>query len=427
MKTTTLRKTTVLILSILLIICTSGISVSATESTMDECTISTPDEIAPLKTALDDNVSITGDIQLKLEETETNIYIGAVKLSSGTYKFNVNNSGTILGFSNTYTDTAVIDYSANYKAQSTLNATGGKYTFTFNTATNRLTIKFKTLEDIVELVGDINVELVRPKKTTTVFTGTVKLDAGTYSFNVNESGTLYGLDSTFEDVINENQCILSTPAKLIATGGIYSVKYDTATNKLKITHAPTELSGVTIFGDINLTLTDKGNGIYTAQKILLAGSYDIRVNSFGKIFGCGSAFRNTINAEFKSDWKANATFTVTSNKKFSFYFDTNTNKVKIFVSQINTSAIIVAFDNRASLALSGDINYTGTVILEAGTYTFTMERFGKPMGSTYTFTDNATRIGFNANNTSAVTFNATGGQYEFLFNTKQNILVVTKI
>ncbi|MEE0265455.1 MAG: carbohydrate binding domain-containing protein, partial [Acutalibacteraceae bacterium] len=109
-------------------------------------------------------VSVVGDIQLALEETDDNIYTGVVELQAGTYKFNVDHNGTTLGMNYTYTDTATIDYSAGYKAATTLNVSGGRYTFTYNATSKKLTIKFKSFDDIVELFGDINAELVRPNK-----------------------------------------------------------------------------------------------------------------------------------------------------------------------------------------------------------------------------------------------------------------------
>ncbi len=379
-------------------------------------------------TAPVNEVSIFGDIELTLEATDENISSGSIELQADTYKFNVNHNGTTLGFNGTYTDTATIDYSGGFKAQSTFKSTGGRYTFTFNANTQKLTIKHKSFEDIVELVGDINVELVRPKKTSTVFTGTIRLEAGAYSFKVNENGNLFGFNHTFEDVIYNNEFIWTAPAKFVATGGIYSVRYDTATNQLKIMHAPAGLGNTTVFGDISLPLANQGNGVYSAQTILDEGSYEIRIDSFGKIFGCGSPFTNTINAEFKTDWKAAATLKATSKMKFTFIFDTNTNKFKVFSAPIDTTKVKVAFDDIDALELTSvdGVTYTGKLTLTAGTYTFRMDAFGTPMGGKYTFTDNNSNMVYNETYASATTMTATGGTYTFSFNTKSNALQVTK-
>lgn len=97
-------------------------------------------------------VSIKGEIDLKLEETEKNIFTGTVELEEGTYLFNVAHNGALLGFNSTYTDTATIDYSAGDSPATKLNATGGKYTFIYNTSTKSLTIEYEP----AQLLGDVN-------------------------------------------------------------------------------------------------------------------------------------------------------------------------------------------------------------------------------------------------------------------------------
>jgi len=261
----------------------------------------------------------------------------------------------------TYTDTAVIDYSAGYKAQTVLKVSGGRYTFT--------------------------------------------------------------------DVIYNKEFIWSAPSTFKATGGIYSVSYDTSNNVLKIMHAPEGLGDVTIFGDLSLPLAAQGNGVYSAQTVLDAGTYDIKVDSFGTFFGCGSQFTNTINTEFKTEWKASATFTVTERMKFTFTFDTNTNKVKVFNAPIDTTKVKVAFDDIPELVLTSadGVIFTATIALEAGDYTFRMDEFGTPMGGKYTFTDNSTgTMTYNASYASATTMTATGGEYTFTYNVNTDKLTVVK-
>ncbi len=374
------------------------------------------------------DVSVFGDINLDLTSEDGNVYTGSVDLEAGTYKFNVNNNGTTHGTNYTYTDTASIDYSAGYKAATTLKASGGRYTFTFNATTKKLTITYKSFADIVELVGDMNLELVRPNKNTTVYTGTIRLAEGQYKFNINEHGKTYGGNNSFNDTIYDIAFNYTAAITFNATGGIYSVKYDTSNNKLKILKAPAGLGDVSIFGDISLPLATQGNGVYSAQTILEAGNYDIRVDSFGTFFGNGTTFTNTVNVEFKTEWKAAATLKVTEKMKFTFIFDTNTNKVKVFNAPIDATKVKVAFDDIDALELkkSADgVTYTATTTLKAGTYTFRMDEFGTPMGGNYKFTDNYSMT-FNASYASATTMTATGGTYTFTFNTSSNQLTVKK-
>jgi hypothetical protein len=330
----------------------------------------------------------------------------------------------------TYQDTATIDYSKGFKAQTTLNVSGGRYTFKFYAATKKLTIGYKAFEDIVDLVGDINVELVRPKKTSTVFTGTVRLAKGTYKFRVNEHGKLFGLNFEFTDVIYNKEFVWTAAATFNATGGVYSISYDTSNNVLKVMHAPAGLGDVTVFGDISLPLAEQSKGVYSAQTVLDAGKYDIRVDSFGTIYGCGSQFADTINTEFKTEWKASATLTVSAKMKFTFVFDTQTNKVKVFNEVIDTTKIKVSFDDIDAVELKRNGppgSFAGTVELQPGTYTFRMDEFGTPMGGKYTFTDEANNLVYNAGYASASTITATGGTYRFSYNSNTHTLAVTKI
>ena len=381
---------------------------------------------------VDKEVSIYGDINLDLAATdEEDIYAGSVELEAGTYTFNVNDDGTVLGFNYTFTDTAVIDYSAGYKAATTLVVSGGRYTFSYNASSKKLTIKFKAFDEIVELFGDINVELVRTSSTSTVFTGSARVEAGTYTFKIYDQGTEMGFGYTFDDVVYnvEYNAAWTSATTFNATGGIYSVKYDTSTNQLTFKHAPEGLGEVTVFGDISVPLANQGNNIYSATKVLEAGTYQFRIDSLGTTVCNGSTFTDTMNGvEYKSSWKAATTFIATEKLKFTFIFDTSTNKIKIFDAPIDTTKVLVAFENsNLELTSTDSVTYTATTTLEAGTYTFRMDEFGVTMGYNGTYTDTISGIQYNASYSAATTFIATGGDYTFSFNVNTNKLTVKKV
>ncbi|MEE0265418.1 MAG: hypothetical protein UD936_07300, partial [Acutalibacteraceae bacterium] len=193
--------------------------------------------------------------------------------------------------------------------------------------------------------------------------------------------------------------------------------------------APEGLGDVSVFGDFSLPLAAQGNGVFSAQTILDAGSYDFRIDSFGTLFGNGTEFTNTVNTEFNSEWKAAATLKVTEKQKFTFIFDTNTNKVKVFNAPIDTTKVKVAFDDIDALVLTSEdgVIFSGTVTLEAGTYTFRMDEFGTPMGGKYSFTDNSKSMTYNASYASATTMTATGGEYTFTYSVNTDSLKVTKL
>ncbi|MEE0266349.1 MAG: carbohydrate binding domain-containing protein [Acutalibacteraceae bacterium] len=377
------------------------------------------------------SVSITGDITLALKETESNIFTGTTELQAGTYSFNVDSNGTTLGMNYTYTDTATIDYSAGYKTPSKLVAKGGRYTFTYNASTKILKIKYKAFDDIVELFGDINVELVKSSKDSTVYTGSARIEAGTYSFKINDQGTKMGFGFAFDDVVYdvEYKASYSSATTFNATGGIYSVKYDTATNKLTFRHAPKGLGDVRIFGDINLPLAGQGNNIYSATKTLDTGIYQFRIDSLGTTVCNGYEFTNGINgAEYKAEWKGATTLRVTAKQKFTFIFDTATNRIKVLGSPIDTTKVLVAFeDSTLELKSTDGVNYKATTALEAGTYSFRIDEFGVTLGYGGTFTDSISGIKYNTGYLSATAFTATGGSYRFSYNVNTDVLKVTKL
>ena len=88
------------------------------------------------------NISIVGDITLKLEETGDNIFTGDIALDAGTYQFRVAHNNVLLGFNGTYTDTATIDYTVSNMESTIFNVTGGKYTFAYNASTKKLVIDY---------------------------------------------------------------------------------------------------------------------------------------------------------------------------------------------------------------------------------------------------------------------------------------------
>ncbi|MEE0913134.1 MAG: hypothetical protein U0L76_00930, partial [Ruminococcus sp.] len=172
------------------------------------------------------DVSIYGDINLDLTSDDATTYTGTVDLDEGTYTFRVSESGTAMCNGSTFTDTIYnIPYYSEFKSATTLNASGGRYTFIYNASTNCLTVKYKPYSELVEIFGDINVELV--KGSGSVFTGSARLEAGSYNFRINEMGTQMCFGYTFDDhvykiVYNADWTSATT---FNANGGLYSFKY----------------------------------------------------------------------------------------------------------------------------------------------------------------------------------------------------------
>lgn len=149
-------------------------------------------------------VSIKGEIDLTLEETEKNIFTGTVELEEGTYLFNVAHNGALLGFNSTYTDTATIDYSAGDTPATKLDATGGKYTFTYNASTKTLTIDYEPVQLLGDVNGDGNISVVDVIFVLKHIVGEIALDEEqSLRADVNSNGSI-----TLVDALNIQKMIL---------------------------------------------------------------------------------------------------------------------------------------------------------------------------------------------------------------------------
>ena len=97
---------------------------------------------------------------------------------------------------------------ANEYSNCTLNATGGKYTFTFDSTTGKITVKHTSSFDYTSdlyLKGSFNswgtTNPMMYSGSDNVVSTTVELEAGTYTFKLNNAaiGVWYGNTGTIND------------------------------------------------------------------------------------------------------------------------------------------------------------------------------------------------------------------------------------
>ena len=392
----------------------------------DEFTFSSEAEVIG-KDAPADKIEIFGDINVELTEEDTNIYTGSINLDAGTYTYRVNVFGTQFCYGGKFTDVIEgLPYSSSYKSATTFTATGGKYTFRYNTNNNMLTIKCKPYSELVELFGDINVELFRA--TDTVFSGSARLDAGTYTFRINEMGQQMCFGYTFTDSVVgiEYKDSWTGATTFVATGGIYTINYDTNTNKLTFMHAPKGLGEVRIFGSLGLDLAvENGTSYYSATTSLAAGEYTFRIDELGTTMCFGGKFTDSIyEYEYKSEWKGASTFTATGGK-YTFRYNAETNKLTISRAEIEQKVSIFG-DINLDLATTDDVVYTGVVTLEAGTYSFRIDDFGTTYCFGGTFKNSIDKV-YSSSYKSATVFEANGGDYKFTYNKNTHRLTVLSV
>ena len=176
-------------------------------------------------------------------------------------------NGVAFGNGSTFTDkTTNATYNSKWTSSTTLKATGGKYTFKFNTAKNTLTIEYLAPSK-ASIVGDINLDL-QATKDANVYSASVKLNKGNYEFRVMNQGVRYCCGYTYKDLTVGSQynSKWSSASTLAASGGTYTFSYDIDTNKLTISYLPSGAE-VSVVGNFTLALakTDKEN-VYSGTK-----------------------------------------------------------------------------------------------------------------------------------------------------------------
>ena len=78
---------------------------------------------------------------LELTSVDGVTYSATVSLNEGTYTFRMDEFGTPMGGNYSFTDNSVsMNYEESFASATTMTATGGEYTFTFNTETNILIV-----------------------------------------------------------------------------------------------------------------------------------------------------------------------------------------------------------------------------------------------------------------------------------------------
>ena len=369
-------------------------------------------------------VSVFGDINLDLTAGDNNVYTGVTELEKGTYKFKINNDGTTYCNGAKFTDsTTNTAYSTKWTSFSTLNASGGKYTFKYNAVKNTLTIDYLA-PSLASIVGDINLEL-QATKDANVFSSAIKLDAGNYDFRVMNQGVQYCCKYTYADftVGSKYYSKYTSASTLKASGGTYTFTYDISENKLTISFLPAGAE-VSVTGNFTLALAKTANAnVYSSTVDLKAGNYQIKMNNFGKLCGVGAVVKDvTPGLTFNEKWSKYTTFVATGGT-YTFTYNIATNRLVVTVDK---GDIPVKVTGGINLTLNkADTNvFTRTTKLAKGTYNFKLSVDGTSFCNGTTIRNATTGTRYNSKYTSATTFVAVGGTYTFTYNAVTNILTV---
>lgn len=384
-----------------------------------------PTQPATEPTQPQSGVSVTGDIALPLADDGNGIYTGSTELEAGSYTFKMSVNGVAFGNGSTFTDkTTNAKYNSKWKSSTTLKATGGKYTFKFNTAKSTLTIEYLAPSK-ASIVGDINLDL-QATKDANVYSASVKLNKGNYEFRVMNQGVRYCCGYTYKDftVGSQFNSKWSSASTLAASGGTYTFSYDIDTNKLTISYLPSGAE-VSVVGNFTLALakTDKAN-VYSGTKTLKAGKYQIKINNYGKLCGTSAVVKDaTPGLVFNPKWSKYTTFVATGGT-YTFTYNTATNTLVVTADK-GDIPVKVTGDINLTLKKSDTNVFTGSVKLKKGDYSFKMNVNGTDFCNGTTIRNATTgTIKYNSKYTSASTLVAVGGTYTFAYNALTNQLSV---
>ena len=309
----------------------------ATQPTTATQPATQPTTVAPSDVPTDGYYVYGDNIKLKLTSIGTDKVSGKIALQKGTYTFKIDNYGTLLGYSKTFTDTTKgLTFNKKFKSSTTLVATGGTYTFQFNTKTNTLVVKYDKNLPNDYLIGDLNT-ILSPVKGKTIAVGSTYLAAGTYKFKLSSGDVVYGYNKVINNTTNGNSLSLnskySSYLTLNATGGTYTFTLNTKTKKLVVGYVPAKdekADDVHVSGDINLVLDDKGGESNVAKGTvkLSEGTYSFKIYNYGTAYTIGSKIVDSGAKTLKSSYSANVTL-IASGGTYTFSFDKTTGALKV--------------------------------------------------------------------------------------------------
>ena len=157
---------------------------------------------------------LRGTLSLKLEETKlAGVYRSTIDLPAGTYKFVVDDvtNNKAYGRASTYTDNISNCIFGNNWGYCTLETTGGRYTFTFNSKNNHLEVVCdnSNAENLstYKVRGSVGLALSKTENADVV-KGTAVLTAGSYRFVVTDdaTGISYGRNEAYAGSIDKALC-----------------------------------------------------------------------------------------------------------------------------------------------------------------------------------------------------------------------------
>ncbi len=293
--------------------------------------------VPPTEPADFSTYAVKGDITAAMKTgAEANTVTTTLDLAAGQYKFIVQNTTTNVKYGRK--DSAVDSMSkkmfgANWGYFSFM-ATGGTYTFTYNTKSNVLSItcdrsKTSTFSSM-KLKGHVSSAMVAEEGSSVIKT-TVDLPVGVYNFGIADGDNFYGRMTTYVDAMPKSIvgnrwgfCKLS-----VTKTGTFEFIYDTATKYMMVVPKSANASDYNVTGDLalNLAKTDDENVVESVVK-LDKGSYSFKIANSTATFGRKATYTDSItNAQFGTGW--DSCTLVATGGTYKFTYNTKTNKLTV--------------------------------------------------------------------------------------------------
>ncbi len=189
---------------------------------------------------------LTGDLHTILKPVagkEDSMASGSLYVAPGTYEFKVVNGESECGYNTVINDATdpskMLSISPNFSSSMTLNATGGVYTFTLFTKTNKFKVSYVNDSDEsktdVHIAGDLKIVLDDNDGESNIATATATVAADTYQIKVYNYGVIYTLGENLRDSGTKGlKSFYSTPLNFTASGGTYTFTFNKNTGVFEV-------------------------------------------------------------------------------------------------------------------------------------------------------------------------------------------------
>lgn len=413
---------------------------------------------------------------------DSNIATTSVILEEGEYTFKIKGGDLWFGNSGTIEDetgsggwTMKPDVSDNC----TLKASGGKYTFSYNTVTQRLVVEHsESTESDVYLKGTFNdwdssLQLAYEEGSNTVTT-TLEIEKGTYSFKIHNRGigSWYSNTGTIEDTTGSGGWTMKTSVDdnctFIASGGKYTFSFNLSNNKLTVSAeelSPTQTTTQAeesenypyyLMGEFNnwkdtdpFLLTDDAD-ILTVTVEIEAGTYGFKLykTESEKWYGNSGTINDTTgdNGCTMKEGEDKCTLVATGGT-YTFTLTRSTKKLTVLYSPDEETPVETTTEAETpQYYLRGDFNdwssstpmeidesvgcAVATIELLEGVYAFKVQDKlnSRWYGNNGTIEDSTEGKSWSMHQSAGdATLEATGGTYTFIFDTDEKRLTVNYV